>query len=294
MREWENRTCIRFKERENETSYIHFFKGTGWGKYGFIYIYLLIVLLAYVCLHRIHICNVSSRCCSFVGFLNYGCQLVSIGQYCLNHATILHEIGHTIGFWHEQSRPDRDEHIFVLVHNIDPRYLSNFLKKDRSHVDSMGVPYDYNSIMHYPESALPRQPGLVTLRSKEWGIPLGNAQELSRLDVLQANMLYRCGEFLHFIMLFLDKHWKALFAHFCFGRIWWGTCGLWMGVQSFIHKHVHKSFPVVNASSNLYHLSTVTVYFLSSRLRDTSKTCACQEANVIAHLQRCPVYSLTI
>ena len=134
------------------------------------------------------------RCCSFVGFLNYGCQLVSIGQYCLKHATILHEIGHVIGFWHEQSRPDRDEHISVLLYNINPRYLSNFLKKDRSQVDSMGVPYDYNSIMHYPETAFSRQPGLVTLLSKEWGIPLGNAHELSYLDVLQANKLYRCGK----------------------------------------------------------------------------------------------------
>lgn len=154
-------------------------------------------MLVYVFLHHIRTRNVSSRCCSFVGFLNYGRQLVSIGQYCLNHATILHEIGHTIGFWHEQSRPDRDEHVSVLLYNVHPRYLSNFLKKDKSQVDSMGVPYDYNSIMHYPKAAFPRRPGLVTLLSKEWGIPLGNAHELSHLDVLQANKLYRCGKFLH-------------------------------------------------------------------------------------------------
>ena len=29
MREWEDKTCIRFKSRTTEDSYIHFFKGFG-------------------------------------------------------------------------------------------------------------------------------------------------------------------------------------------------------------------------------------------------------------------------
>ena len=155
----------------------------------------VVVLLSGSCMRT---CVFTFRCCSFVGFLNYGCQRVSIAQNCLNHATILHEIGHTIGFWHEQSRPDRDEHVSVLLYNIVPRYRTNFLKKDRSQVNSMGVPYDYNSIMHYPEGAFSRQPGRATLLSKEWGIPLGNAHELSPLDVLQANKLYKCGKLLQY------------------------------------------------------------------------------------------------
>jgi len=59
-----------------------------------------------------------SSCYSIVGRIG-GPQTLSLAPKCLNTGTIFHELLHTLGFWHEHTRPDRDKYINVLWHNIE-------------------------------------------------------------------------------------------------------------------------------------------------------------------------------
>lgn len=60
------------------------------------------------------------RCCSYVGRRGGGPQAISIGKNCDKFGIVVHELGHVIGFWHEHTRPDRDEHVSIVRDNIQP------------------------------------------------------------------------------------------------------------------------------------------------------------------------------
>ena len=57
------------------------------------------------------------RCWSQVG-IRGGKQQLSLGSGCENKGRALHELMHSLGFLHEQSRQDRDEHVTILYQNI--------------------------------------------------------------------------------------------------------------------------------------------------------------------------------
>ena len=61
----------------------------------------------------------------------------------------MHELMHAAGFWHEQSRADRDDYITINWDNIKSGMEFNFLKYDLRKIDHLGAKYDTCSVMHY-------------------------------------------------------------------------------------------------------------------------------------------------
>ena len=67
----------------------------------------------------------------------------------LQNGTIAHEVGHAIGFWHEQSRPDRDSYVIIHKANVSEGKLYNFLPRTWGEITTLDIPYDLGSDMHY-------------------------------------------------------------------------------------------------------------------------------------------------
>lgn len=60
------------------------------------------------------------RCYSSVGNQHVGKQRLSIGKNCDRLGTVEHEFLHALGFWHEQSRADRDDYVNIMWDRIEP------------------------------------------------------------------------------------------------------------------------------------------------------------------------------
>uniref|UniRef100_A0A8D0AUD7 Metalloendopeptidase n=1 Tax=Sander lucioperca TaxID=283035 RepID=A0A8D0AUD7_SANLU len=136
----------------------------------------------------------NSGCSSFVGRRG-GKQVVSLARSgCLYHGTVQHELLHALGFNHEHSRSDRDNHIKVLLQNVKPGKEHNFRKVATL---NQGTPYDYNSVMQYRKTAFSKnnQPTMVPIPDPN--VSFGNAKEMSHNDKARLNTLYKCCECPH-------------------------------------------------------------------------------------------------
>ena len=68
-------------------------------------------------------------------------SLASIG--CLYRSTIKHEIIHSLGYYHEQSRLDRDNFVKINFANVKSSHKYNF--DWTQNTETFGVPYDGRS-----------------------------------------------------------------------------------------------------------------------------------------------------
>ncbi|EFP09205.1 CRE-DPY-31 protein [Caenorhabditis remanei] len=119
-------------------------------------------------------------------------QLVSLAPECIRLGVIAHEVAHALGFWHEQSRPDRDQYVTVRWENIDKDSKGQFLKEDPDDVDNAGVPYDYGSIMHYRSKAFSKFDDLYTISTfvTDYQKTIGQRDQLSFNDIRLMNKIY--------------------------------------------------------------------------------------------------------
>ncbi|MFQ3645698.1 MAG: M12 family metallopeptidase [Anaerolineae bacterium] len=154
---WEEKTSIRFVQRtpENADQYPNWVRFTP-----------------------------SMGCWSYVG-MQGGMQFIGLAAGCSTGSTI-HEIGHALGLWHEQSRIDRDDYVTIYFENIIAGMAHNFAKHVTDGQD-LG-PYDYDSIMHYPRWAFSKN-GKDTIVPKI-DVEIGQRSTLSQGDIAAIEALY--------------------------------------------------------------------------------------------------------
>ena len=77
----------------------------------------------------------------------------------------------------------------IFYNNQDQKH--NFRKYSTGSINSLGVPYDYGSIMHYGKRDFAKWPWQSTIKAKN-GASIGQRKHLSPLDVKQLNLFYGC------------------------------------------------------------------------------------------------------
>merc|ERR1712142_1018133 len=114
---------------------------------------------------------------------------ISLVSGCWRKGTIMHEMAHTLGLYHEQSRPDRDSHVTIKFENIKDGRSFNFNKLNG--IKTLNTKYDYDSMMHYGAKAFSKN-GKITIetkdRSKQYVI--GQRDGFSQTDIQELKKMY--------------------------------------------------------------------------------------------------------
>ncbi|MDG2305292.1 MAG: M12 family metallopeptidase [Candidatus Binatia bacterium] len=159
IRHWADGAFIRLVPRDGESNFVKFTGSTG-------------------------------SCSSSIGRIT-GQQFIRLdtGGACGFGSTV-HEIGHAVGAFHEQSRADRDTYVTINYGNIEAGKVHNFNQYNAS--DGLDVgDYDYGSIMHYSSGAFssngqstidPDPVQLAAYQAVYGNLNIGNRTGLSIID----------------------------------------------------------------------------------------------------------------
>lgn len=142
----------------------------------------------------------STGCGSNVGkVVQSGPQQTLLGTGCA-FDQVVHEIGHAVGLFHEQTRSDRDKFLSIQIQNAIDGTASNFQLPLQGQAQDIG-PFDFASVMLYASDAF-TQNGQPTMVVKEairaqvgdnWGInhrQSAGLRGLSKGDVAGVAIMY--------------------------------------------------------------------------------------------------------
>ena len=129
--------------------------------------------------------DTSGQCESNVG--RVGGEQTTGGSGSCNLGTLLHEMGHVVGLYHEQSRPDRSTYVTVNFNNVIKGSEDNFDQLSDNFQDL--TLFDYGSVMEYIPFAFSRNGGPV-MESIPPGMPLSNLTGYTAADIDGIERLY--------------------------------------------------------------------------------------------------------